>query len=524
MAVLRWAVPAVLLALESLALSWALDLPLGGPAMPIVDAVRVAFYVVLGAGAAGYLLARHHVRDPAPGADLVSEWRPWPGLAAHAGMAAVTGAFASRIMGGEDATPSAGAFAAWLACAGATALLALWSAAPIGWTLRHVMARWRVPALAIGLGVAAWRAAASSSALWAPFGAATLRSVGLVLRAVGAEPTVDPAMDIVRLGGFGVQIAPICSGLEGFGLTVAFLSTWILLARDRMRWPRALLLIPAGAAAVLVANVLRIAILVLLGAAGHTAVAVGGFHSKAGWVLFLLVSFGCIAVAERVRWFRSTAPGAREEATLPAVAAAYVSPLLAALLAALVTGMWTTGPADPMYSVRIAVGAAVLWSVRGALPRLAAPRLGVPILAGGAVAAIWIAWPAAGAEGVRAAIEGCLPLERWSWIAARVVGSCTIVPWIEELAFRGFLLPWVVSPEFDRTDPRRWTWSAVLLSSLAFGLLHGNVLLGTIAGGAFAAARLWRGRLADAVLAHAVANAVIAAAVLLAGRWDLWPQ
>jgi exosortase E/protease (VPEID-CTERM system) len=291
-----------------------------------------------------------------------------------------------------------------------------------------------------------------------------------------------------------------------------------------MRWPHALLLLPLGAAAALVANVLRIASLVLLGAAGHTVVAVSGFHSKAGWAMFLLVSFGCIAAAERLRWFRNTAPGGREEATLPAAAAAYVSPLLAALVAALVTGMWTTGPADPLYAVRIAVGGAVLWSVRGALPRPALPSLGVPILAGGAVAAIWIAWPGAPVEGVRAAIEGWSPLERWGWIAARLVGSCTIVPLIEELAFRGFLLPWVVSPELDRPDPRRWTWPAVLLSSLAFGLLHREMLLGTIAGAAFAAARLWRGRLADAVLAHAAANAAIAAAVLLAGRWDLWPQ
>jgi CAAX prenyl protease-like protein len=93
---------------------------------------------------------------------------------------------------------------------------------------------------------------------------------------------------------------------------------------------------------------------------------------------------------------------------------------------------------------------------------------------------------------------------------------------VEELAFRGFLLPWLVSPDFESVSPRMWTWPAVLLSSLAFGTLHQQWLVGTAAGLVFAAARLYRGRLGDAVLAHALCNAGVAAAVLLGGRWDLW--
>lgn len=103
----------------------------------------------------------------------------------------------------------------------------------------------------------------------------------------------------------------------------------------------------------------------------------------------------------------------------------------------------------------------------------------------------------------------------------RVAGSCLLIPLVEELAFRGFLLPWLVSSDFE-SAPRQWTWSAVLLSSLAFGAIHEQWLAGAIARLAFAAARLYRGRLGDAVLAHALCNAGIAVAVLLGGRWDLW--
>jgi membrane protease YdiL (CAAX protease family) len=62
----------------------------------------------------------------------------------------------------------------------------------------------------------------------------------------------------------------------------------------------------------------------------------------------------------------------------------------------------------------------------------------------------------------------------------------------------------------------------VVLSSLAFGAVHEHLLLGTMAGAAFALARLWRGRLSDAVVAHAIANVGVAVAALGFGRWDLW--
>ena len=104
----------------------------------------------------------------------------------------------------------------------------------------------------------------------------------------------------------------------------------------------------------------------------------------------------------------------------------------------------------------------------------------------------------------------------------RLVGSCLIVPVVEELAFRGFLLRWLVSPEFEHVPPRAWTWSAFLLSSLAFGALHGHWILGTFAGLVFAVVLVRRGRLGDAILAHALTNAGIVVAVLAFGRWDLW--
>jgi len=143
-------------------------------------------------------------------------------------------------------------------------------------------------------------------------------------------------------------------------------------------------------------------------------------------------------------------------------------------------------------------------------------------LLGAGVCAVWIAWVGGDGSALPDALARLSPAERWTWIAIRVAGSSLVIPLVEELAFRGFLLPWLVSPEFERVSPHKWTWLALILSSLAFGSLHQSWLMGTIAGLAFAAARLHRGQLGDAVLAHALCNAGISAAVLLRGRWGLW--
>ena len=158
-----------------------------------------------------------------------------------------------------------------------------------------------------------------------------------------------------------------------------------------------------------------------------------------------------------------------------------------------------------MVRTRVLAAAAVLLLVRRDLPSPSMTVAWFPVLAAAITCAAWIGFvPVDAAAGGRflAALQGLGTAERWAWIAVRLVGSCLLVPVVEELAFRGFLLRWLVSPEFGRVSPRAWTWWAVLLSSVAFGALPSHWILGTLAGLLFAVARLHRGRLGDAILAR----------------------
>ena len=56
--------------------------------------------------------------------------------------------------------------------------------------------------------------------------------------------------------------------------------------RDRLRFPRALLLIPIGTIAVWVCNALRLTVLIAIGTWISEDVAMGGFHSYSGSLLF----------------------------------------------------------------------------------------------------------------------------------------------------------------------------------------------------------------------------------------------
>ena len=119
-----------------------------------------------------------------------------------------------------------------------------------------------------------------------------------------------------------------------------------------------------------------------------------------------------------------------------------------------------------------------------------------------------------------------LEMSRWlavTWLVFRLVGSVLIVPVVEELAFRGYLLRKLASRNFEAVPVGRFTWLSLIASSVLFGSLHEHWLAGTIAGMAYAFAQ-WQCRsIGGAVVAHSVTNGLIAAVVVLERQWSLWP-
>lgn len=363
--------------------------------------------------------------------------------------------------------------------------------------------------------------------LWGHLIGLTVRLVQMMLHPFIPGLTVDPASGMFATHRFRLIITPECAGFEGAGLILAFTLVWILIFRKECRFPRVLLLIPASVATAWLLNSVRLATLFLIGNAGAPGIALGGFHSQAGWIAFSGVALGFTVVLRQVPGLmKEEIGGSPSRVTAENPAAWYLMPFLA-ILAASMIGRAASDGFDWMYPLRFFAAASFLWFYRGKYKSLDWRFDRYAVFSGVIVFLMWLGLDRLTPSRSSSTLEGHLlvlaPSLRWSWIFFRVVAASTTVPIAEELAFRGFLLRRVVSPDFQSVTAARFTPVAILVSSVAFGVMHGNRwLAGTFAGLIYAWAFRRHNRLGDAALAHAVTNALLAATVLLTANWQLW--
>jgi len=111
---------------------------------------------------------------------------------------------------------------------------------------------------------------------------------------------------------------------------------------------------------------------------------------------------------------------------------------------------------------------------------------------------------------------------QWPLIVVRWVGAALLVPVMEELFWRSFLMRWIESPQFETVDPRRVGLRAIVISTFLFMLAHTLWLGAIVAGLAYAWLYRRTGKLWTAVIAHAVTNGALGIWVVLTGQWQFW--
>jgi uncharacterized protein len=107
-------------------------------------------------------------------------------------------------------------------------------------------------------------------------------------------------------------------------------------------------------------------------------------------------------------------------------------------------------------------------------------------------------------------------------IALRLAGAVLVVPVMEELFWRSFLMRWIDRREFLTLAPQRTSMVAWLASSAVFALAHDLWLAGLLAGLAFGAIYRRTGQIWHAIAAHAVANLALGVWVLHERAWGFW--
>lgn len=104
----------------------------------------------------------------------------------------------------------------------------------------------------------------------------------------------------------------------------------------------------------------------------------------------------------------------------------------------------------------------------------------------------------------------------------RLIGAAIIVPIMEELFWRSWLLRYLISSDFQSVPVGKLTFTSYIIGTIMFGLEHNLWLAGIMAGSAYALIWYQSKSLVQCIVAHAITNLLLGIYVLQTGRWEFW--
>ncbi len=149
------------------------------------------------------------------------------------------------------------------------------------------------------------------------------------------------------------------------------------------------------------------------------------------------------------------------------------------------------------------------------------------ILAGIVVLAVWIlsedVLPTIGdPSGFNPAAFGLSRPSETVVLAVRLLGAAIVVPIMEELFWRSFLMRYLINPNFQAVRLGAFTWFSFLSVTVLFGLEHYRIIQGIIAGAIFSLLVIRQKSVKGAVISHSVTNLGLGIYVMSTGNWHFW--
>ncbi|MGB3212099.1 MAG: CAAX prenyl protease-related protein [Desulforhopalus sp.] len=108
------------------------------------------------------------------------------------------------------------------------------------------------------------------------------------------------------------------------------------------------------------------------------------------------------------------------------------------------------------------------------------------------------------------------------YILVRLIGSSAVVPIMEELFWRSFLMRYLINEDFRSIPMGSFTWFSFIGVALLFGLEHQRVLVGILAGLLYGFLLIRQKKLRGVILAHVVTNLGLGLYIILTGSWSFW--
>jgi exosortase E/protease (VPEID-CTERM system) len=341
-----------------------------------------------------------------------------------------------------------------------------------------------------------------------------------------SDITYDASQNQLGVGAFWVDIAPICSGIEGAVLAVSIAAIYLYLSRKYLKFPHALILLPPAGLVSIALNIVRITALIILGAEVSPALAIGGFHSVAGWITAVLVVLLIVFVFSSLRWIQKI-PENEDESTTPSADSSLALSILIPFViftGATLVGVIFIDKFDYYYPVKVVLTfAAILYFWKIYQFQIPDRKFGA-IAVGALVAVVWVLMLPVNEQvnsNISAAFDA-MPL--WAligWVTLRLLGFWLLAPILEELVFRGYLLSRLSGQEISTVNKPDFSLFALIVSSLLFGLVHSAWLAGTVAALLFAFVRSRTNSITSCIAAHITANVLVAGWAAYSGNWSL---
>ena len=189
---------------------------------------------------------------------------------------------------------------------------------------------------------------------------------------------------------------------------------------------------------------------------------------------------------------------------------------------------WRASPEYWIYPAQTSFGLLLIWFWREYRFR-AASRIGFT----GAIAllafALWIGPQAIfgfapRSDGFNPEVFSPQPAAYWGTVCFRFLRLVVVVPLVEEIFWRGFLLRYLVNEKFSTVPLGAFSWLSFAVVTVGFGFAHSRAdwVPALITGALYNCVAYRTKSLASSVLAHALTNLLLGLWIMKTRQWGFW--
>lgn len=112
----------------------------------------------------------------------------------------------------------------------------------------------------------------------------------------------------------------------------------------------------------------------------------------------------------------------------------------------------------------------------------------------------------------------------WPTVILRFLRLVVVVPFVEEIFWRGFLLRFLVNENFERVPFGTFSWPSFAIVSLGFGFSHSSPdwIAGVLTGMFYNGVAYRTKSLSSCILTHAITNLLLGLWIMKTQQWGFW--